>query len=80
MCLAMVGLAVVPTVVCEQDAALIVAAYLGSKYSDAGETSAGLLLGGASAIWLGLKLAEYAGAYAFAFAAGSMAFGVGLAV
>ena len=75
MCLAMVGLAVMPAIISEQQAA-----YLGKKYADAGATSAGLLLGGTSAMWLGLKMAEFAGAYALGLAAAGVATGVGLAI
>jgi hypothetical protein len=76
MCLAMVGMVVTPIIVGGQDAAAVVAVYLGSKYADAGEVSAGLLLGGASAIWLGLKAAELSAALAL----GLGVTGVGLVV
>ena len=76
MVLAMVGMAVLPTIVNEQQAAAVVSVYLGSKYVDAGEASAGLLLGGASAIWLGLKAAELSAALAL----GLGVTGVGLVV
>ena len=80
MCLAMVGMDVMPAIISEQQAAIIVAVYLGKKYADAGATSAGLLLGGTSAMWLGLKMAEFAGAYALGLAAAGVATGVGLAI
>ena len=74
--LAMVGMAVMPAIVSEQQAAAVVAVYLGSEYADTGEASAGLLLGGASAIWLGLKAAELSAVLAL----GLGATGVGLVV
>jgi len=76
MCLAMVGMVVMPTIVGEQQAAAVVAINLGRKYVDAGECSAGLLLGGAAYIWLGLKAAELSAALAL----GLGITGVGLVV
>lgn len=69
--LALVGMVATPIIIGGQDAAAVVAVYLGS-----GEVSAGLLLGGASAIWLGLKAAELSAALAL----GLGATGVGLVV
>lgn len=79
MILAVVGMTVM-LVIANTDAALAVAVYLGSKYADVGECSAGLLGGGAAVMRVGLKLAEYAGAYAFGLAVASAAVGVGLAL